>query len=321
MNSTNPTADASRKNNMRLILPLLISALLATPVMAQSRYTTWSDPDSTKAAPASSSAEISELVRELNTLVDEATKARAASPLFLQDLKALAQKYSAPSLRRVLSDNFSDGNFTHAPRWTVSSGDYRVEKGWGLRSVATANTRQNSGQTSKGQDPAAALLGALLQGALTGKTQTGGQTATGVSGPSAASIYTSASINNAFDLTMEISSWKNTGEFSIGPWQGQPQRAGYHLTYRPGKTLSLLRINSRGRAIIDASARPVRLEDKQVHTLRWTRDTAGRMQVMLDKNTLIDVVDHSFRDPFGGLVIINQGSDVIVKSVAVDVSG
>jgi len=306
---------------MRLFLPLLFSALLASPVMAQSRYTTWSDPDSTKTAPAatSSGAEINALIKELNALVDEATKARAANPLFLQDLKALAQKYSAPTLRRVISDNFSDGNFTHAPRWTVSSGDYRVEKSWGLRSVATANTRQDSGQTS--QDPAAALLGALLQGALKGQNQTGGQTTAGVAGPSAASIYTSASINNAFDLTMEISSWKNTGEFSVGPWQGQPQRAGYHLTYRPGKTLSLLRVNSRGRAVIEASTRPVRLEDKKVHTLRWTRDASGRMQVTLDKNTLIDVSDRSFSDPFDGIVIINKGTDVIVKSINVDVAG
>jgi hypothetical protein len=69
------------------------------------------------------------------------------------------------------------------------------------------------------------------------------------------------------------------------------------------------------------SARPVKLEDKKVHTLRWTRDAGGQMQILIDDQPLIDVSDTSFRDPFSGIIVINKGSDVIVKTLTLDDAG
>ena len=310
-----------------VLLPFLIASLLASPALAQSRYTSWSDPDAKKTVSAPTNVNMDKLIDELNALVDEATKARAANPVFLQDLKALAKKYdprfSNPWPRRVISEDFKDGNFSHNPAWAISNGEYRIEKGWGLRSVAVAaTTQQNSGsQTSANQDPAAALLGALLKSALGGKSQSGSQGTATPPKPAASVIHTAANIANAFNLTMEISSWKAAGHFSIGPYQGRNQQAGYRLTYSAGQPLSLARISSRGTSVIMNSARPVKLEDKKVHTLRWTRDAGGQMQILIDDQPLIDVSATSFRDPFSGIIVINKGSDVIVKTLTLDDAG
>ena len=70
-----------------VLLPFLIASLLASPALAQSRYTSWSDPDAKKTVSAPTNVNMDKLIDELNALVDEATKARAANPVFLQDLK------------------------------------------------------------------------------------------------------------------------------------------------------------------------------------------------------------------------------------------
>jgi hypothetical protein len=314
---------------MRYLVPFLMLLVVTQPaqiVQAQSRYGSWNDPDAVKTNPPDikSKADISKMVDELDALVDEATKARAANPVFLQDLRALAKKYAdiyrTAWPRRVLSEDFQDGNFSYDPVWTVKSGEYRIEKGWGLRSVAVAataqqNTRQQSTQSN---DPAAALLEALLQSALGGKTQSRQQPTNTAPKPTASVIYTAANIGNTFDLTTTISSWRSAGQFSLGPYQGSQQQAGYRLAYKPGQPLALLRVTRRGATIIDTSARPINLEDKKVHTLRWTRDAQGRMQILLDNQAIIDAADRSFRDPFSGLVIRNTGSDVIVKTIQVN---
>jgi hypothetical protein len=308
---------------MRYLVPFLMLLVVSNPALSESRYGTWNDPDAVKSNPPGLEADtdISKLVDELDALVDEATRARAANPIFLQDLRALAKKYGdkyrTPWPRRVLSENFQDGNFSHNPVWTVKSGEYRIEKGWGLRSVAVAATTQQNTrqQNTQSNDPAAALLEALLQSALGGKTQSRQQATNTVTKPAASIIYTAARIGNAFDLTTTISSWKSAGQFSIGPYQGRRHQAGYRLAYKPGQPIELLRLGSRGTATIDTSTRPVRLEDKKVHTLRWTRDANGHMQILLDGQVVIDTTDSRFRDDFSGLVIRNSGSDVIVKTV------
>ena len=311
---------------MRYLVPFLMLLIITQPALAKSRYGSWNDPDAVKAntPDIKSKADISKLVDELDALIDEASRARAANPVFLQDLRALAKKYGdiyrTPWPRRVFSEDFQDGNFSYDPVWTVKSGEYRIEKGWGLRSVAVAAaTRQNTRQQSnESDDPAAALLGALLQSALGGKTQNRQQPTKTAPKPAASVIYTTANIGNAFDLTTTISSWRSAGRFSLGPYQGGRQRMGYRLAYTPGKPMELLRLTCRGASIVDTSSRPINLEDKKIHTLRWTRDAQGHMQILLDNQAIIDTPDRSFQDPFTGLVIRNNGSDVIVKTVQVN---
>jgi hypothetical protein len=124
---------------MRTVIVSLLILLTAGPAGAQQTYSTWSNPDGSAAA---SQSRMQELVDELNSLIDKAEQARAANPKFLRDLRDLARGYHRPWRKKVLDDSFIDGDFTANPTWTVASGKYWVEKGWGLRSAVEPQAQQ-----------------------------------------------------------------------------------------------------------------------------------------------------------------------------------
>jgi len=266
-------------------------------------------------APWDAGQNLQSLLDELDALVDEAEKSRAANPVFLKDLRDLAAKYQAPAAApatpapvvRLLYDNFSDGNYTAGPAWKVSAGEYRVESSGtyvGLRSsIAAQPASAASGNL------AAAILGAILQ------PQTGG-----AGSAKYASIYTPVKISNAFALKMELASKFSGGRLDVGPYQGASGNYGYRLAYFPGAAqgLQLLKVTPQGSTVIAAYKGQVYLEDKKRHVIDWKRDAAGAMTVAIDGQTLITATETTLKDPFAGVLIINGGGDYAIRSIAVD---
>ena len=306
-----------------LLLPLLLT--LSLPVQAQTKYSPWSNPDQ------KAGGSTGELIERLGKLIDEAEKARAADPAFLRDLRDLARSYdtqapqavSQPANRVVLSDDFSDGDFTTNPTWTVTQGRYWVEQGWGLRSAIAVSdpNRQQQTKKSSNRDTALAILGAVLN-----QSAGGSATVTNTAEPSKATIHARAAIANAFALEFEFSSWvqkdqPSGGRFEIGPYQGTDRSSGYRLAYTPGKGLTLLIVSPRGQRVIDQQAGPMALEDKKPHALRWTRDDRGMMRISVDGREILATVDRGFGDPFQGLSISNGGGDYIIKRITVTSGG
>ena len=298
------------------VLTAGLALALASPAEAQNnRYNQWTNPDGTSQQKAK---EAQAFADELNKLVKEAERARAADPQFLRDLRDLARKYDNPWRVSQLNETFSDGDFTQNPVWTVSKGKFWIERGFGLR--ASFDQTQSSPDTSSSKsDPAAQILGAILNQALGGGGGSAGD-ANPITGklPQAA-IHTATPISNAFVLRLEMTSWKDRGFFEVGPYQGENRSAGYRLLYRTGKTPSveLVRISSRGTGLIDSYNQALKLEDKKTHLLEWTRDQFGEMKVSVDSKEIIKTNDRSFRAPFDGLTLINNGGDYIISRVSV----
>ncbi len=284
-------------------------ALAQTTTDSQPRYSAWGDQADTK---------LEELLDSLDGLVDAATKAKAADPVFLQDLRNLSAKYRTPAapvaqaapgpIVRLLSDNFADGNYTANPVWKVSAGSYWIESSGtytGLRSsIAAAATSAQSGNL------AAAVLGAILQPQSPG---------TG-SGAKHASIYTALPISNAFTLKLEMSSKFTGGRLDFGPYQGASGNYAYRVAYFPGakQSLQLLKLTPQGSTVIGAYDNVLNLEDKRRHVIDWTRDAAGMMTVALDGRKLITATDLGLKDPFTGFLVINSGGDYAIRSIAID---
>jgi len=298
----------------RLLVIVVVAVLVAAPATAQQqRYSTWSDSSTTTAVQPD---RLQELVDKLLGLVDEAEKARAADPRFLRDLRDLARGYHRPWRKLLVSEDFHDGNYTADPTWTVGEGRFWLEPGWGLRSTPTAAAAQAEQPERKmtREEKALAIMGALL-GKGGGQDQGGSQPSAAES--SVAAIYTPAPITNPFAIEVEFSSWQAKGRLEIGPYQGQDRVAGYRLAYVPGGALQLLRVTARGTAVVDSFPGPVSLEDKQVHRIDWNRYPDGAMTVALDGKDVIKVTDRSFRDPFTGIVLVNQGGDFVLRRLAV----
>lgn len=123
---------------MRLfIAAFMILALTTSTLNAQStRYSSWSDPAA--ASGSAGQASLQDFIERLNKLIDDAEKAKAADPVFLKDLRALASGATNPWKTTLLDDSFADGNFTANPVWQVLSGEYFIETGWGLTLTADA---------------------------------------------------------------------------------------------------------------------------------------------------------------------------------------
>ena len=303
----------------KLVLGVALSALVFQAQAADSRYSTWSDPNKPQ---VQSTANLDKMIKELRTMVDEAERVRAADPAFLRDLKGLADRYQgvAVSDTLLLSDDFSDGNYTANPTWSVTSGKYWVESGYGLRSfveigAAPAQAQPQQQKLSK-EEAIIGILGAVLGGKVQRQEQSQTQTAT--TNSDTAEIYVAQPIKNAFSLKMELSSWKEGGHLELGAYQGSNRATGYRLIYRSSQNpaLQLVRNYTSSSSVVDSIAN-LKLEDQKTHLLEWTRSTSGMMQISLDGKLLMQKSDMGFKDNFSGFVIENRGGDYIVKSIAV----
>ncbi len=299
-------------------ITLALTVMQMPSLLAAQTYQTWQNPDETTGqqspeAQAASDARLKAIVDRLNAMVDQAEADRAADPKFLQDLRDLANGFDRPWAKQVLFDTFTDDDFTQNPVWTIGTGRYWIEKDWGLRNALDDVKATDSGSTSK--DAAAQIFGQILNQALGGSSSgSSSSTATGVQ---PTSIFADTPITNAFSIEVDVSSWVGEGEFIIGPYQGGKRESGYRLSYTVGAGLAL-RIKSRtGARTIAIDPGPFALEDKKVHMLQWTRTADGTMQVSLDGETVLDVRDVSFRDPFNGFGMATRGGDFIIKRVSI----
>lgn len=288
--------------------------LAAAQTEAQSRYQSWQNPALEGAGTSGETAQ--DLVSKLRVLVDEAEKARAADPQFLRDLRALADSFDRPWTSQILDDSFADGNFTANPAWTVTSGRYWIESGYGLRSSVLAAAAQEPAKKASREELVIGVLGAML-GA---QTQQGGQSqaaATPSAAPDgAAAIHVDTAISNAFSIRLEMASWKAGGRFEIGPGQSAYGNGGYRLAYDGGRW-QLQRAGSRGTSVIDVTPSPVPIEDNKVHVVEWTRGRDGSMAVTLDGKPLLKAADRGYRESFDRLLVTNRSGDFTLRRVTV----
>jgi len=281
-----------------------VFALGLGSAMAQdTKYQPWPGADT-------GSGEVDKMVQDIEKLIDQAEKDRAADPQFLQDLRGVLAGYQNPWSERLLYDDFRDGNYTGNPKWTVSSGAFKVDtKGnnIGLRSTIVApGTTQSTGNV------ATDILGAILSSQNTQQS---------VSTAPYAAIYTPVKVSNAFATRIEFVSGERRGRIDFGPYQGPSGSVAYRVAYLPGQTkdsLRLIRITSKGAVAIGTYKGALNLEDNRRHVIEWTRDRNGVMKVLLDGQEMITATDRTIVQPFDGFMMINGGGTYYVRSVTLD---
>lgn len=267
------------------------------PAAAQeSTYQQWTPPGD----------DVQQLVGKLRKLVDDAERARAADPRFIQDLKALLAQYDRPTApSALLSDDFSDGNFTAAPAWRVYAGQFSVDPQYGLRSVV-ALPAATTGSTST----------ILLQSILSNLANPQGTSTTARH----ASIATPANVGNIFNIEIEFGSLVTGGQIAFGPSIPGDVYGGYRLVYVgvPPASIRLVALRRGEQAMVAGRDLAAPLEDRKRHTIVWNRKANGAMSVDIDGANFIRVTDMIFRDAFDGITITNSGGDFVVRRVVVN---
>ena len=327
----------------RLLVPVLLAGALAAPAAAEeeSRYSEWR----ADGAEAEGGQALDALARELEALIDDAEKARAADPRFLQDLRDMIAAHVAEAAPReaLIRDDFSDGDYTDDPSWEVVSGEFSVESGLGLRTTiplsgADAETMRLSLDTimetkdelldkgeallDKGKDTVTDLLsGEKTFGDLLGGDDDEAKEDTGPAGPEPAMIVLDADIPNAFTLEVEMMSGiaHRDARFELDLFQGRGGTSGYRLSYMAGDDpgLALSRFSRRGAEVIGEHDDALALEDGRSHTLALVRAGDGTMTATVDGAQLIRVKSSALEDPFDGVSLVNGGGDYAIRSIAV----
>lgn len=106
------------------------------------------------------------LTCELRQLVDDATRAIAADPRFLNDLRALVDCYGNPWPELLVQEKFGDCDYTANPAWTIGSSQFDLDWQGGLFSKVVVpealppqSAEPEPKQKLRGDDIALRLLG------------------------------------------------------------------------------------------------------------------------------------------------------------------
>jgi hypothetical protein len=270
------------------------------------------------AARAADEERVRAMVAELRQLVHDGEARRSADRAFLRALSDLASRYDNPWARLLLDERFPSAAEAKRRGWVVATGEFEVIN-QGLRS-SVEPARATVAKPQSAEEQALALLGAIVG-------QTGGNNVRSSSGQPAAEaeVYVPLAIAETFLVEVVFRSARTPAHLQVGLYQGSARTQGYVLGYRSGTGgggdgVEVTREASYGRNVISRSSGALGIEDGREHTLAWSRDREGAMQVVLDGRTLVDVTERGVGGAFDGLRLRNMGGDFTIRSVTVRAS-
>jgi len=297
-------------------LPPLMTALLITSLMLPATQVT--------AAPDQDAA----LLDELRKITQKSREKSAADRWLQRALDDLIAKYDWPWQRKLMYEDFSDGDYTRNPAWQVTQGDFQVINNQGLSSSIKHNEQQRNDAPapSKSQEDSLSslVLGALLDKALDKdktdkkKTSTSSHTDT-YTGPN--QIRLKANVTNAFAVTLAVrTNQDDPSQFDVALLQSEKGLYGYRLRIDTGANgfIELERIRNGRGAIVDSLKLPKNINDNRLHDLAWRQDQEGTVTVLLDDKPVIEVRDRAFRDNYPWLQIEHQAGELIIRSIRID---
>ena len=293
------------------VFPRLIYLLIAScfvlnitlPVQAAegNKYGQWQSSDDN----------LENLINDLDKIIEEGTKSRAAHPGFLQDLNRIIDQYRIPEKLIFFADDFADNNFTEKPTWTVKKGSFSIDSYGSLYSSIAVRkpVEEKKAEPESDSDRNLRILFGALNELTKGEKK---QEEQGENIETEAMISSSASIANSFTLDFSFRSNANWGSTSIGVFQGDNLQSGYHLVYRASpaenRPMQLIKYRYGKPYIIDeVHENSPDLDDGVDHTVQLIRSPDGDMVITIDKIEVMRTSDFSFRDDFAGLVITNNG--------------
>ena len=276
---------------------------------------------------ADSDSDVQALVDEIQALAEKSRKERAADRWLQLALEDLVEKYNFPWKNSLFSDDFSDGNYRKDPAWSVSTGEFWVDRRLGLRSEVVAREipeqRKQPERRQSNEDIGKALIGALLQDALGGRQQQQAEPEPNRSRTETipASIRTAVAIPTTFAVEAIFSQNNRPGESGQFEWivmQDQQANNAYKVVVSTGNKpmLEVIRVRS-GRDSYLESVEVPGISDGGDHTLSWRQTGTGEISVFLDGEEVIKVSDRPFRHGFKFLGMINRGGDFSVSGIEV----
>lgn len=290
-------------SRIALLLPVFwIVLAIALPSQAEdtSKYGQWQVSDE----------KLDKMIIELDQIIDEGIKSRAAHPGFLQDLQRIIDQYRIPKKLVYFADDFADNNFTENPTWSVKKGIFSIDTFGSLYSsiaVRRPVVKKEPESKPEGDKSLRILLGVLNELAKEETQEEQTQVA-----DNQGMITSNAEIPNSFNLEFSFRSNANWGSTSIGVIQGDDPMSGYHLVYQASpaenRPMQLMKYRYGKPYIIEeAHENSPNLDDGTDHIVQLIRSPNGDMVVTVDGNEVMRTADLSYKETFTGILISNNG--------------
>ncbi len=227
--------------------------------------------------------------------------------------RLLASLPKGPWTQVLLHDDFTDGDLSSNPPWTIVSGAFHVDSGHFLR---TDSPLPEASQASKGKEEendALKIFGQVVKEFV--DTQQTSQEA-----PSVAKIYTGVDLGPVFALRMQIQlSRKEAGQsFAFGPFTGQSRISGYLLRFaqEDRQSLTLIRVGRSGTSVIDVVRGRHLLQVQKIETITWLCFQDGNMEILINDEALLKTRDTMY-DSFNGITFLNSAGTYGISSFTV----
>ena len=253
---------------------------------------------------------LEKMADELQQVIDEGNRAEAAHPAFLKDLQLILDKYRTPTRIVFFADDFADSDYTQNPTWTVSAGEYIVDRYGTLYSSVAI--RRPAPETTADSDSSGDTGLRIIMGVLDELTRKDSEPGSPEKETAQAVIFSNAEIPNSFILQFTFRSSANWGATSIGVFQGDDPKSGYHLVYQPApaenRPMQLIKYRYGKPYVVDEILQDSpNLDDGTDHIIQLSRSIDGEMVVTVNTIEVLRTSDLSYRDDFNGVVIINNG--------------
>ncbi|MCP3872545.1 MAG: hypothetical protein GY699_05225 [Desulfobacteraceae bacterium] len=267
------------------------------------------------ASPPDDSARLKSMISELEGKIEDANKRMIAHPNFLEELKALVEKYKSQLRELFFRDTFEDGNFNDNPKWSVKSGEFSINDAERLTSFVSTQIPeiQPEEQPQKNESSESEVVGILLDSIFgTPKTQEPVQKEpqTQSNPVKPAAIFTECVFPPAFEMNMKFKS-SPSGEMELSLLGSKNLTLRYLLKINANHSkdtpIEVVRKDNSRSFVVGASDTFPAINDGQFHTLSWVRFVNGSMNVLIDGNVVLQTYEAYYRDNFTGLGITNNG--------------
>ena len=257
------------------------------------------------------------IITELEGQIERADKQRVAHPTFLNELRALVEKYRSQLRELFFIDTFKDRNFNKNPRWVVQSGEFSVNKAGRLTSFVPMQMQpyEEIGEESLKQDRSleAEAVGVLLDSIFGSKKNPEPiqNTPEIISEPMQPSyIYTKKVFPAAFEMNMKFK-LSQEGETEIVLLGSKNHIPRYRLKIKANHSeedpIEIVRETKKRSFVVGAGSEFPIINDGKFHVLTWIRLTDGAMNVLIDGNVVLKTYEAYYRGDFTGFGIANNG--------------
>jgi hypothetical protein len=249
---------------------------------------------------------LTDLLSELEKKIEKADERMVAHPKFLEELRALVQRYQSKLREVFLSEDFSDGDYKRNPTWVVDSGTFTISTSRRLLSEIVAERPTSTSSSKEESSP----LGGLIKDIIRSTVETDeDESPTPTAGE--ARIHTLSRIGPAFEVDLTMVSRSSGGSMEVVLLGGDPPAPQYRMVYQSpasaDRPIQIVRERGTKSYLIEEATHYPSLDDGSPHRILWTRDSQGNMRVRVDGKAVLSTVEVFYRNAFAGLALVNEG--------------